>query len=188
MGKQSSKTTTKTVYGNTTTSNPYFTSNTNNKGTVTNFVPGSAYETINNFVNNNMGSLLNEYLNPTLDSTTNKSKMNAFTKTLGNNTAKAVELWNVTSGNQTQDYVDISVTDGMTGHQWKDGSTQMTVKLTEKGLNIINGDGVTGNNKGGQGIGAGTSANSMSDMYMVLGQDGTQVYDLKKQKGERHKK
>lgn len=91
MGKQSSKTTTKTVYGNTTTSNPYFTSNTSNKGTVTNFVPGSAYETINNFVNNNMGSLLNEYLNPTLDSITNKSKMNAFTKTLGNNTAKAVE-------------------------------------------------------------------------------------------------
>ena len=85
-----------------------------------------------------------------------------------NNTAKAVELWNVTSGNQTQDYVDISVTDGMTGHQWKDGSTQMTVKLTEKGLNIINGEGVTGNNKGGQGIGAGTSANSMSDMYMVV--------------------
>lgn len=85
-----------------------------------------------------------------------------------NNTAKAVELWNVTSGNQTQDYVDISVTDGVTGHQWKDGSTQMTVKLTEKGLNIINGEGVTGNNKGGQGIGAGTSANSMSDMYMVV--------------------
>ena len=86
-----------------------------------------------------------------------------------NNTAKAIELWNVTSGNQTQDYVDITVTtDGMTGHQWKDGSTQMTVKLTEKGLNIINGEGITGNNKGGQGIGAGTSANSMSDMYMVV--------------------
>ena len=46
-----------------------------------------------------------------------------------NNTAKAIELWNVTSGNQTQDYVDITVTtDGMTGHQWKDGSTQMTVR------------------------------------------------------------
>lgn len=85
-----------------------------------------------------------------------------------NNTANAVELWNVTSGNQTQDYVDISVTDDMDGHQWKNGSTQMTVKLTEKGLNIINGEGITGNNKGGQGIGAGTSANSMSDMYMVV--------------------
>ena len=85
-----------------------------------------------------------------------------------NNTAKAVELWNVTSGNQTQKYVDIAVTDGMTGQKWKNGSTQMTVRLTEQGLNIINGDGVTGLNKGGQGEGLGTSANSMSDMYMVV--------------------
>lgn len=85
-----------------------------------------------------------------------------------NNTAKAVELWNVTSGNQTQEYVDIAVTDGATGHPYKNGSTQMTVRLTEQGLNIINGDGVTGLNKGGQGEGLGTSANSMSDMYMVV--------------------
>ena len=53
MGKKSTQTTTKKVYGNTTTSNPYFTSKTNNSGTVTNFVPGTAYDTVNNFVNNN---------------------------------------------------------------------------------------------------------------------------------------
>lgn len=85
-----------------------------------------------------------------------------------NNTANAVELWNVTSGNQTQKYVDIAVTDDMTNQEWKNGSTQMTVCLTEQGLNIINGDGITGLNKGGQGEGLGISANSMSDMYMVV--------------------
>ena len=85
-----------------------------------------------------------------------------------NNTANAVALWNVTSGNQTQDYVDISVTDGMAGHQWKDGSTQMTVKLTEKGLNIINGEGINGNNQAQTGDKFNTSKNSMSDMYMVV--------------------
>lgn len=84
-----------------------------------------------------------------------------------NNTKNAVELWNVTSGNQTQDYADVEVTDGNTGNKWKDGSHQMTVKLTEKGLNIINGEGVNGNNKGGQGDNK-TSKNSMSDMYMVV--------------------
>ena len=84
-----------------------------------------------------------------------------------NNTKNAVELWNVTSGNQTQDYAEVEVTDGDTGNKWKDGSHQMTVKLTEKGLNIINGEGVNGNNKGGQGDNK-ISKNSMSDMYMVV--------------------
>lgn len=91
MGKKSSKTTTKNVYGNTTTLNPYFTSKTTNKGTVTDFVPGTAYDTVNNFVNSNIRNVLEEYLNPTLNSTTNRAKMNAFTNTLSNNTAKAVE-------------------------------------------------------------------------------------------------
>ena len=58
MGKKSNKTTNKTVYGSTTTTNPYVTSQTNNSGTVTTFNPGTAYDTINNFViNNTRGSL-----------------------------------------------------------------------------------------------------------------------------------
>lgn len=91
MGKKSSKTTSKTVYGNTTTSNPYVTSNTTNQGTATVFNPGSAYDTINNFVNANMGSILDSYLNPSLNTITNKAKMNSFMNTLNSETTKNVE-------------------------------------------------------------------------------------------------
>lgn len=86
-----------------------------------------------------------------------------------NNTAKATTIWDVTSGNQNQDYVDVDVTDKDTGAHYKNGSTQMKVSLTEKGLNIINGTGVTGDNAGGkQDHDTSTSAGSMSDMYMVV--------------------
>lgn len=82
-----------------------------------------------------------------------------------NNTKKAAVIWDAASDNKVQTYVDISVTDNGTGHAWKNGSQQMTVKLTEMGLNIINGDGVDGTNKVGT---AGCSNDSMSDMYMVV--------------------
>lgn len=86
-----------------------------------------------------------------------------------NNTAKATTIWDVTSGNQNQDYVEVYVTDKDTGAHYKNGSTQMKVSLTEKGLNIINGTGVTGDNAGGnQDHDTSTSAGSMSDMYMVV--------------------
>lgn len=86
-----------------------------------------------------------------------------------NNTAKATTIWDVTSGNQNQDYVEVYVTDKDTGAHYKNGSTQMKVSLTEKGLNIINGTGVTGDNAGGnQDRDTSTSAGSMSDMYMVV--------------------
>ena len=86
-----------------------------------------------------------------------------------NNTAKAITIWDVTSGNQNQDYVEVYVTDKDTGAHYKNGSTQMKVSLTEKGLNIINGTGVTGDNAGGnQDQDTSTSAGSMSDMYMVV--------------------
>lgn len=91
MGKKSTKTTSKTVYGNTTTTNPYVTSQTNNQGTVTAFNKGTAFDTINNFVNNNMGNLLNQYLNPSLDSTTNKAKMNSYINNLNTETSKNIE-------------------------------------------------------------------------------------------------
>lgn len=86
-----------------------------------------------------------------------------------NNTANATTIWDVTSGNQNQDYAEVYVTDKDTGAHYKNGSTQMKVSLTEKGLNIINGTGVTGDNAGGnQDHDLSTSAGSMSDMYMVV--------------------
>ena len=91
MGKKSTKTSNKTVYGNTTTTNPYVTSQTNNNGTVTSFNKGTALDTVNNFVNNNMGELLNQYLNPTLESVTNKAKMNAFINNMNAETSKNIE-------------------------------------------------------------------------------------------------
>ena len=84
-----------------------------------------------------------------------------------NNTAKATTIWDATSDKKVQTYVDIAVTDEGTSHQYKDGSKQMTVKLTEAGLNAINGEGVNGNNIAGQG-GNAVSNNSYSDMYMVV--------------------
>ncbi len=91
MGKKSSKTTSKTVYGNTTTSNPYFTSQTNNNGTTTIFNPNTAFNSVNKFVNKNMNSLLDEYLNPTLNSVTNQAKMNSYINTLNSESKKNLE-------------------------------------------------------------------------------------------------
>lgn len=82
-----------------------------------------------------------------------------------NNTKNAVVQWDLNSHDYTQGYVDVRVTDG--NDTWKDGSTEMTVKLTEEGLKVLNGEGVNGNNIAGQGAGQ-VSNNSYSDMYMVV--------------------
>lgn len=84
-----------------------------------------------------------------------------------NNIAKAKTIWDATSDKKVNDYVDISVTNNDTGHAYKNGSQQMTVRLTEAGLNAINGEGSNGNNIAGQGAGQ-VSKNSYSDMYMVV--------------------
>ncbi len=89
MGKQSNKTS--TVYGNTTTSNPYATATTTNGGTTAAFQPGTALDSVYNFVNKNMGSLLDEYLNPSLNSTTNQAKLNAYTSALSTESLKNLE-------------------------------------------------------------------------------------------------
>ena len=60
MGKKSKATTSQTVYGNTTTKNPYATAKTNNNGTTTAFKNGTAFDTIYKVVNNNISSLLDE--------------------------------------------------------------------------------------------------------------------------------
>lgn len=91
MGKKSNKTVARTVYGNTTTTNPYVTATTNNKGTASAFNKGTALDTINNFVNKNMSSLLNSYLKPTLNTVTNKAKMQSFMNTLNSNSLLNLE-------------------------------------------------------------------------------------------------
>lgn len=75
-------TTSKKVLGESTTSNPFVTSKTNNNGTNSFFTEGSAFGTINDFFNDNVQNLLQSYLNPSLDSTTNKASLNAFQKNL----------------------------------------------------------------------------------------------------------
>ena len=91
MGKKSNKTSSKTVYGSTTTTNPYVTSQTTNKGTVSVFNPGTAYDTLNNFVNTNTEKLLDEYLNPSLNSVTNQAKINSFMNSLNSQTNQNLE-------------------------------------------------------------------------------------------------
>ena len=91
MGKKSNKTLNTTVYGNTTTTNPYVTSKTTNKGTTSVFKPNTAFNTINDFVNSNMNNLLDEYLNPTLNSITNQAKINSFMNALNTQTLRNVE-------------------------------------------------------------------------------------------------
>ena len=91
MGKKSNKTTNTTVYGNTTTTNPFVTSQTTNSGTTSMFNPNTAFNSINSFVNNNMNKLLDEYLNPTLNSVTNQAKMNSYLNALQSETNKNLE-------------------------------------------------------------------------------------------------
>ncbi len=80
-----------TTYKPTTTSNPYVTSTTNNGGTVTTLQPGTALSTVYDFTNANMGDLLKQYLNPSLDTATNQAQLQAYTKTLNDETRKALE-------------------------------------------------------------------------------------------------
>jgi len=94
MGKKSNSTTNsknKNIYGKTTLTNPYVTSQTTNNGTSANFNKGSAYDSINSFVNTNMNNLLDQYLNPTLDSVSNKAKINTFMNSLNSQTNKNLE-------------------------------------------------------------------------------------------------
>ncbi|MBR6126797.1 hypothetical protein IKQ21_03845 [bacterium] len=84
MGGNSTTTKSKTTYGKTTTSNPYVTATTTNKGTTAGFQPNTALESVYNFVNGNIDSLLNDYLTPNLNSVTNQAKLNSYTNALNN--------------------------------------------------------------------------------------------------------
>ena len=87
----SSNSTSTKNYGTTTTTNPYVTSTTNNSGTTTAFTPNSALESVYNFTNANIDNLLNQYLNPSVENPTSQAQLNAFTKTLNNETRKNLE-------------------------------------------------------------------------------------------------
>lgn len=91
MGNTSKSTTSSTVYGNTTTSNPYAYSKTNNSGTTSGFQNGTALQSVYDFVNNSIDSLLNDYMNPNLNSVTNQAKLNSFANTLSNQTRTNLE-------------------------------------------------------------------------------------------------
>lgn len=80
-----------TKYSNTTTSNPYVTSTTTNKGTTTQLQPNTALSSVYDFTNANIDSLLDQYLNPSLDNATNQAQIDAYTKTLGQETRKNLE-------------------------------------------------------------------------------------------------
>lgn len=80
-----------TSYKNTTTSNPYVISNTTDGGTTTNLKDGTALSTLYNFTNANMGDLLNQYLNPSLNNAISQARINAYTKTLNDETRKNLE-------------------------------------------------------------------------------------------------
>lgn len=84
-----------------------------------------------------------------------------------NNTANAVTQWNLKSGDYTREYADVTVISDDGNSAWKDGSTELTVKMTELGLKTLNGTGKNGNNIAGQGGGK-VSNESYSDLYMVV--------------------
>lgn len=91
MGTKSQTTSSKTVYGDTTTSNPYAYARTNNSGTISNFQDGTALNSVYNFVNRNINSLLDDYLTPNLNSTTNQAKLNSFRNNLNSESYRSFE-------------------------------------------------------------------------------------------------
>lgn len=80
-----------TTYKKTTTTNPYVTSVTDNNGTTTTLNDGTAYKSVYDYMNKNMDSLLEEYRNPTIESETNQALLKNYTRTLNDESRKALE-------------------------------------------------------------------------------------------------
>lgn len=89
MGSKSTKTS--TIYGNTTTSNPYAYAHTDNSGTSAAFQNGTALKSVYDFVNKNINNVLNDYLTPNLNSVTNQAKLNSFVQNLNQQTKNQIE-------------------------------------------------------------------------------------------------
>ena len=82
--KTQQSSTKQSILGSSTTANPYIVSATDNNGTASSFVDGSAFDTINDFVNDNFQNILNNYLNPTLNDPTSQSKLKSFSDNVRN--------------------------------------------------------------------------------------------------------
>lgn len=80
-----------TTYKKTTTTNPYVTSVTDNNGTTTTLNEGTAYKSIYDYMNKNMDELLEEYRNPNINSKTNQALLQNYTRTLNDESRKALE-------------------------------------------------------------------------------------------------
>ena len=91
MGSNSSKSSSRTIYGNTTTSNPYAYSKTDNSVTLAGFKSGTALQSVYDIVNKSVDSLLNEYINPDPNSQINQSKIKSFSDTLARQTRSNLE-------------------------------------------------------------------------------------------------
>ena len=87
--KQSS--TTNRKLGNTSTTNPYITSTTTNKGTNSQFAQGSGADTFNQFYNNYIGTLLNDLVNPNANNVRNQAMSNAYANNLNKMSANNLE-------------------------------------------------------------------------------------------------
>lgn len=148
---ESSSTQTKT-YKDTTTTNPYVTSHTTDKGTTTTLQPNTALSSVYNFTNSNIDNLLNQYLNPSLDSATNKAKLNEFNKqqklNLENNiisplanrnmirSSQATDMYNNLS-NQSADYAN-----SLLANSQNDTASVINnlMNLALQGYNVISGN------------------------------------------------
>lgn len=76
-----------------------------------------------------------------------------------NNTENAISVWELDSGDYSQEYAYVTVQDPDTGMQTPDGSTRMNIRLTEQGLNVLNG--------------AKNREEGLSDYYMVVSYTAT---------------
>ena len=76
-----------------------------------------------------------------------------------NNMGNAISVWNLDAGEYTQEYAYVTVQDPDTGKQTPDGSTRMNIRLTEQGLNVLNG--------------ARNREEGLSDYYMVVSYTAT---------------
>ena len=76
-----------------------------------------------------------------------------------NHTENAISVWELDSGDYSQEYAYVTVQDPDTGMQTPDGSTRMNIRLTEQGLNVLNG--------------ARNREEGLSDYYMVVSYTAT---------------
>lgn len=72
----------KNKYSKTSTTNPYITSTTTNKGTNTSFAEGSGADTFNKFYNQYIGDVLNDMINPSVNNARNQALINSYSNNL----------------------------------------------------------------------------------------------------------